>query len=491
MDVRCPQCQTLYELDSSQLKSKVVTLKCSQCQHVFRFESNSKVVQENQRRWMVRNLDSGDVHYLSSFDVLHQWIMEGKVTRNDEISRTGDKWTLLEEIGEFMPIFQVVDSISSIAAGSAKAKSSSPDKEVARAAEADQAAASTQGESSSPLPPSPHAPADPGESNADPDESRERVPTSIQYGGASADEEITQIERPLAGVSSTASSEGSQPAPQHRTAAPESSARAENDVWEFGSEPATYAQPEVDSGEIELPGRSRWPAILIVLVVLAAGAGFYFVNSTQPEWWTSLVSSEDTSREVVAIGDPDTGVAEEDETIDPATLIAGALDNALSEVNVRHEELFSKAVAASRPGMDRALGVATEEAEAWADGAALDDILTAARRDLERGRHRQALGRYQEVLGHDSRNVNAIVGKGWVYLEQSRSAAAVDEFKRALEIDSNNGDAYIGLGSAERQRGRLEEAFRAYDLYLGRHPKGPKASIARYQLDQLRKQLGR
>ncbi len=36
MDVRCPNCQTEYELDESRLKPAGVTVKCASCEHVFR-----------------------------------------------------------------------------------------------------------------------------------------------------------------------------------------------------------------------------------------------------------------------------------------------------------------------------------------------------------------------------------------------------------------------------------------------------------------------
>jgi Flp pilus assembly protein TadD len=79
---------------------------------------------------------------------------------------------------------------------------------------------------------------------------------------------------------------------------------------------------------------------------------------------------------------------------------------------------------------------------------------------------------------------------GWAYLQEGDNNEAVVKFQRGLELDARNGDALIGLGSAERQRGNLEAAMRAYDLYLGRHPRGDKVSIAQYQLDALKRQLG-
>lgn len=470
MDVRCPQCETLYELDSSQIKSKVVTLKCSQCQHVFRFESRTSIIQENQRRWMVRNLESGDILYLNSFEVLHKRIMEGQVSRRDEISRTGKKWTLLGDIGEFMPVFQVVDSISSIAGeDSPAAKAVSPvEKE---------------------LPPSPRAEDIP---------ERQRVSTSIQYGGESA-EDVTKRARPERPTTPTPSpetdpdrevsqavkEEPSVPAATEPEASPRlKSTLDDSSQWAIGG-----GALEEPSEPIELPssGRSAWPVVLLVLI-LAAGGGYYYVANFQPDLLASILE-QNPDREVVSIGQNDAGVDAATEQVDVHQVVAGAYAAAFNAQQQQEAGLFESVVRSLRPAMDQALGVATEESEAWAEGGAIDELLVDARRALESGRHARALSIYEEVLGQDGGNVIAITGIGWAYVEQSRSADAVSQFKRALDLNSGYGDAYIGLGTAERQRGNLKAAYDAYDLYLGRHPRGEKASIARYQLEQLRRQL--
>lgn len=63
---------------------------------------------------MVRDAEKGDILYLNGFETLHRWIVERKIDRSWQISRTGDKWTTLGTIGEFRPIFQVVENVSSI-----------------------------------------------------------------------------------------------------------------------------------------------------------------------------------------------------------------------------------------------------------------------------------------------------------------------------------------------------------------------------------------
>ncbi|CAN0527659.1 unnamed protein product, partial [Laminaria digitata] len=122
MEVRCPKCATVFEFDERQMRGAVATLKCSVCQHLFRLETTTSI-QENHSRWMVRDRLSGDVRYFSGFDVLHRWILEGKTKQQDEISRTGKRWTALADVGEFMPIFQVVESINHLSRGVPEAAS--------------------------------------------------------------------------------------------------------------------------------------------------------------------------------------------------------------------------------------------------------------------------------------------------------------------------------------------------------------------------------
>ena len=118
MDVECPKCGTIFEFDEAQMRSAVATLKCSVCAHMFRIHTDGVVEeQETQRRWMVRHRATGDVHYFTGFAELHHMIMVGKTTRRDEISRTGERWVELEHMGEFVPVFQAIESIDRLTRG--------------------------------------------------------------------------------------------------------------------------------------------------------------------------------------------------------------------------------------------------------------------------------------------------------------------------------------------------------------------------------------
>lgn len=457
MDVRCPQCQTLYELETSQLKSREITLKCSQCQHVFKIETRqSSVVQENQRRWMIRSKKTGDILYVSSFDVLHQWLMQGKVRKSDQISRTGKKWVVISEIGEFMPIFQVIDSISNLMG--------SPEDSAIAARIPEQVMA--------PAVPAPNVVNEPVER-----------------------EEVTQRARPPSPT----------PGPQELPPGPPSvhlegpfakprEPEHSQDEWSLGAElgdlPSTTFDQELTS-QTELPksgaGRVVF-ALLLIAGIAAAGVYFFQRDLLDPVLGPA-------NNEVVALSEtPSKEKADKPAEKSGFEVVSEAGEKAVSAaLNAAEEQNAAKmsgVMKALRPSVDQALGLATEEAELAAEGGLVDYKLDEAKQALKYNRTAKAISLYEDILKKDGRNADAYVGLGWAYLQEGDNNEAVVKFQRGLELDARNGDALIGLGSAERQRGNLEAAMRAYDLYLGRHPRGDKVSIAQYQLDALKRQLG-
>ncbi|MDP2341259.1 MAG: zinc-ribbon domain-containing protein [Deltaproteobacteria bacterium] len=152
MDVRCNRCGTEYELDDARVAQSGTTVKCSSCGHVF------KVLQSGQTQsvapapaagwpkeasapvrrpstetptlgsfpsppsssssssgpvpageWMVKKTD-GQTFRFRELTTLQKWIVERKVGRDDEISRSGKSWKRLGEIAELTSFFQVVEA---------------------------------------------------------------------------------------------------------------------------------------------------------------------------------------------------------------------------------------------------------------------------------------------------------------------------------------------------------------------------------------------
>lgn len=528
MDVRCPQCGTLFEFDEEQMKGAVVTLKCSVCDHLFRLESKSPSIQENQRRWMVRNLQTGDVLYFSGFDVLHRWILEGKVGRTDEISRTGEKWTALSEIGEFMPIFQVVESIQHI---------SNP-AEVSPAAE-DLALVSSH------------------EEGPPPEDQRARKRTMQQFverppapsPSASSEDfgSTSEFERaPIPTEAPPAPSASSTPSPRPETIAPEAhiaddapvsrsqSGRVrldprmsggasgaepgeithapvadDSDEWSLGALGTTLEEPQgetVDQAQApasSTSGGRRWGLLLFILVVVVGGSGagvFWLERDRLTAWWErSFAASSQTLSEELATSEPaaptpskEDAASDEPFVTTPAIEpVHAALARGEAALSKEHARLFTQTQRAAAEKLAESVQRADARAERHARRGNIDLALSDAKRAYEDGKYERARSLYHDALDIDSRDAEATTGLAWSLLSLGRSGSAAAQFRRALSINERYEDAYIGLGRAERSQGNLEEALQVYETYLGRFPNGRKASIATYQRDQIREQLGR
>ncbi|MDF1564839.1 MAG: zinc-ribbon domain-containing protein, partial [Deltaproteobacteria bacterium] len=126
MDVRCEKCGTVYDLDEAQLTDAGVTVRCTECDNVFRVRRRSVAYTEpvapplaasaSDKPWQIRT-KSGDVYTFKDLTTLQKWIVERKVSRDDEISRSGETWKRLGNIAELATFFQVVDQANAISTG--------------------------------------------------------------------------------------------------------------------------------------------------------------------------------------------------------------------------------------------------------------------------------------------------------------------------------------------------------------------------------------
>ena len=146
MDVRCEKCQTEYELDESRLKPGGVTVKCTNCGHMFKIRkrtptnvggvptttmsgigarpasagesilddapTRSLTGEEGpttvERQWVIR-LENGEQKSCRELATLQQWIVGNVVTRESLISRTGKTWKRLGDITELAQYFDIAD----------------------------------------------------------------------------------------------------------------------------------------------------------------------------------------------------------------------------------------------------------------------------------------------------------------------------------------------------------------------------------------------
>jgi predicted Zn finger-like uncharacterized protein len=121
MDVRCERCGTDYEFDESKVTDAGVTVKCANCGNLFKVRRRVESVAvaptiampaqggAGERPWTVHNPSTGESRQFRELTTLQQWIVERRVTREDQISRTGETWKTLGDIAELAPFFHVVD----------------------------------------------------------------------------------------------------------------------------------------------------------------------------------------------------------------------------------------------------------------------------------------------------------------------------------------------------------------------------------------------
>jgi predicted Zn finger-like uncharacterized protein len=159
MDVRCTKCGIEYEFDDAKVTAAGVTVKCTNCGHVFKvkrepssdpnagiaslppapsssssgsFSSSPFATPQSTfakgmdgGEWMVKRTD-GQVFRFKELTTLQKWIVERKVGRDDEISKTGKTWKKLGEIAELASFFQVVDAANAALQASLAPSPTSP-----------------------------------------------------------------------------------------------------------------------------------------------------------------------------------------------------------------------------------------------------------------------------------------------------------------------------------------------------------------------------
>lgn len=103
MIVRCPNCGTEFGFDDRQV-GEGVTVRCSVCKHVFKVVSAAAAAAPAPA-WQIRTTD--DTSFTAN-DVatLREWISEGRLTPDDQVSRTGRNWMRLGEMPEFADLFR-------------------------------------------------------------------------------------------------------------------------------------------------------------------------------------------------------------------------------------------------------------------------------------------------------------------------------------------------------------------------------------------------
>jgi predicted Zn finger-like uncharacterized protein len=274
MDVRCERCGTEYEFEDNRVTEEGVTVKCSTCGHLFKIRKKSFVLTEpvtlgkkegedaGDRNWMVRKAD-GTVLSFKELTTLQKWIVERKVSRDDEISKSGETWKRLGGIAELASFFQVVDAATTGSMPVAQPPAAAPGTLPMPAASPPTAppAHTTQPLPAAAPPSQPAVPAQPQEPAVTP----QAVPQSPVPVPAASPRDPSYPVMPAHA-----------PAPQ---------APSEPDSW---GEPGFAGADDDVVEKWKKRGRRKW-FVIIPLLVIVAGVGVWFLAS--PDSFMSVIHS--------------------------------------------------------------------------------------------------------------------------------------------------------------------------------------------------------
>lgn len=433
MDVSCPRCQTEYDFDEARIPDDGITVKCTQCGHVFRVKRRAPAELPPPpiaREWKIRRRSTGTTSTCRELTSLQQWIVEGKVMRDDEISLTGDTWKRLGDIPELASFFQVVEDAAKGRAYDA-VRSSVP-----------------------PPPPVPSAPGNITETWREP---------------------TFKMPAPAATV----------PPPQ---ATPHEAMRSGFAIPDEGTlKPLSQdlrqgrrKLPPADEVELERAMKgsgSRWPLLIGIGLLLGAAAGWFFgVYQPDKERREAEASTFDAgSVAPVAVVSP------------PEPVVAVVFDAGPVVVDAGGPEVIDAGAPPAPVALVEQPSAPTTpktKAELKQD---FDSLQARGESLLAQDKPEQALSAFGKASDLRPDRVEPMVGRGLSLLDLGNAAAAEAAFEQAIKVNPRYGPGIMGLAESLRTQGKYDKALEWYQRYLDVMPDGTEANVARTQIERLKK----
>ena len=474
MDVRCERCRAKYLVDDDRVPESGVAVTCAQCGHVFRLMKKALAVtvplrpEEAQdlrpitelaapagsraapaREWRLKQA-SGNVWAFRELTMLQKWIVERKVTRDDEISSNGEQWRRLADIPELSSFFAVVEEADSQARPS-RAKGARP--------------------AGKPLPPmAPGAIDEPAwaqglgsEAPAPSPAGRAAAAPKARRGGAW----LALLALALAGALFAAWFYLSR--------------SGEGDLPLAASDAGAAAAPLPPEGprprEAEPPSRPKpAPTALAAPAPTARSAPAGPEAVPRPEK-TPLAAPE------AALASP-VATAPREPAASPAA--TSPREPAAALASTPAPSALPPPAAPAAPVRAEAPAPAKKPAAPPTKGSKARSLVAQARRLRERGKTEAALALYGQAIDLDPANASALAGRGACYLETSDYAPAEASFRAALESDPKNAEALFGMAETYRYMGKKAEAVTFYERYVAGHPDGDDATAARTAIIKLK-----
>ncbi len=489
MDVRCERCKTEYEFEDARITEAGVTVKCTTCEHVFKVKKKALVVTvpvrpgeleqlakapapppglPPVREWRVRQ-STGNLFTFKELTTLQKWIVERKVTRDDEISLNGESWKRLGNIPELSSFFQVVDD----------------------AQKAQQLMALQQQGLFSPPAAAPSPQAQP------PPQVPAGAPASIPPA------QPPQLQPQAQPAAQPPPPPAAPPAPPVLTAAPSGSPGFVGSGSAIPPPPdRTAVRSAARPGAEKSGGAGKW--VLAVLLTGALGGGGWYgyqyhwlpmqaqggvtppvavtpplpPKPVEPAPAPEPGSGPDGAPDAAAVAQPDTLPAAEAVAAGPEAAEETPAPEASPEPAPppAPEEAVKPAaateVAPTRPKERAPLG--------------FDQLLTQGDRLRLRDRPDQALEAYDKAIELKPDRAEPVAGRGLALLDLGERSGAETAFREALRLNPRYAVAVMGLAETLRRQGKNAEAVEQYQRYLDILPNGPESSVARANIERLK-----
>lgn len=506
MDVSCPRCKTEYEFDDARVPDTGVTVKCTSCNHVFRVRKKSQPTMTTSmpavqlsalqsqpppslpkvgdetipakspqaaaavREWKVRQ-PSGNIFSFKELTTLQKWIVERKVSRDDEISLTGEAWKRLGNIAELASFFQIVDDAKKVheleAMQQMNKVSTRPDAGAAPPPPPPAASEESQPPRAPPAPP----PAASGPATA---EVKKQLTETLREPGF-----VTLPPRP---PPSEAPTYKPPPLPiqERREVKPEPEAE-------------TIRPAKKGSGAGMILG------LLLVLAGLLGAAGYYFVVFLpEQQRAQELKDLETRARETAEAKLKEDEARKNAERLE---LEKKAAEAAEAEKKKKEEEAAAAAVpdagapapvVSGQSGKEAGTntpppsGTGAVEKDKPAPKRNADYWISQGDRLRDKERAEAALDAYGKALDLSPENVEALTGKGLCFLDMAKPLQAEPVLEHALKVNARFAPAIMGLAESYRFQGKKEAAINMYQRYLDTFPNGPEAGVAKANIERLK-----
>ena len=536
MDVRCDRCQTEYQFEESRIPEQGISMRCTSCGHVLKVQKGGQagfgatsgaasiplpappmrsdpasrtesaagsaeviplplpaappkasvtgvpsppggkpVGEGGGKEWKIRQV-GGSLFTFRELTTLQKWIVERKVSRDDEISLNGESWRKLGAIGELTIFFQVVDEAQR-AAQLTPAPRRTPEPRPAVSPLPPPALAASSSAAPVPLPAASPA-----------------VPAPVSNPVAAPPARPEPRPEPLVGIGQM---------PLRPPGPPEPSFSHFSPVLKGPGPGADF--DDFDSlRQSSRAGRNLALGMLGLVGVLGA---FYLYRRYEDE---SVTRARYTAVEQAKPPAPARPSAPPSVPPVAPPSVPPVVEEAPGESAVARLPPQAKEPGPSPEMATPSAPVASETRETGEAGATAPIPLAAPspaaaappapieeRRDFdwlvrradklrEQEKPEQALELYGKAADLRPNRAEAIAGKGLALFDMGQKLPAEAAFKRALELNPKSGTALIGLAETYRSMSRTEEAIAYYEKYLDTLPDGPEAGVARSSIRRLR-----